>query len=639
MGATRGSSRTEKKPSILETINENDINETTEDHDDEAGRGHETSQKLKSGTPEKEVQVQQTPVEPESESDIIMIETHTNTANNTNNSIRTRGRAKSSSANTRTRVSAKATRKKRDELAQESLRESVQQLINLAKYEIEIDPYRGIFDDRSEDEENPKPFSSCSNIFMDTSSGDIDMSMSSSCHDSHGMNQMILDTIQCPCVKSWLGGEIEKQEAAALKAKKAKRRRSINGKKQKSKSKKQKKTETTSVDDQDIILLDEGNENGTTVVKNDGHTVPNDKSGPCDSGEDDSSGIEQQSLSFVKVKRKTKSGFICACDFNPFCLFSMGGVIDEYLNGMIREHCKSVKIEACSSGKANDGVTVLMDTDTNATSVDTDAFDRTSSSGIANGPIQAGSTNSGHDDDVNMVDITASEDLNIAGPTEKPAGSNDDDMMDTDGKNATFESRHKPSTIKSRHSHVVGEMLKQDSVIPESDTNTSTGIDMNLRKFINVDNQRISNYLESVGISEGESDKYLSIVQKWHQDMAYDKGDSNIREGKEINGDKMFAFCRPVGMRNLGATCYLNSQLQCLVANLEFIQGVFRWAKDSSDLGPAHTSNQMTLVLSQMQTLLARMIYGPETVVCTDDFSKALCLENNEMQDPNEFAR
>lgn len=47
----------------------------------------------------------------------------------------------------------------------------------------------------------------------------------------------------------------------------------------------------------------------------------------------------------------------------------------------------------------------------------------------------------------------------------------------------------------------------------------------------------------------------------------------------------------------------------------------------------------MNSVLSTMQLLFARMAYGSEATLTTQEFSDALGLENDEMQDPNEFAR
>jgi hypothetical protein len=115
---------------------------------------------------------------------------------------------------------------------------------------------------------------------------------------------------------------------------------------------------------------------------------------------------------------------------------------------------------------------------------------------------------------------------------------------------------------------------------------------------------------------------------------------ANFDEG----GDKI-RLSTPPGLRNLGATCYLNSQLQCLSQNLGFVSGLFSWRKRRSDPSalrysktPDAADERMSNVLSNMQSILSRMRYGPDRVICTNDFASALGLENDEMQDPNEVS-
>ena len=95
----------------------------------------------------------------------------------------------------------------------------------------------------------------------------------------------------------------------------------------------------------------------------------------------------------------------------------------------------------------------------------------------------------------------------------------------------------------------------------------------------------------------------------------------------------MLLLSTPPGLRNLGATCYLNSQLQCLSQNLGFIRGLFSWIPSGLD-----AENRMSKIISSMQSILVQMRYGPDSVIYTNDFAAALNLENGEMQDPNEVS-
>ena len=127
-------------------------------------------------------------------------------------------------------------------------------------------------------------------------------------------------------------------------------------------------------------------------------------------------------------------------------------------------------------------------------------------------------------------------------------------------------------------------------------------------------------------------DRWLGTIQSVHNDLImHHHEECSVSPACQSK----IRLSIPPGLLNLGATCYLNSQLQCLAQNLGFVHGVFSWTRPLS-ANVSDLDNMMNNVLETMQSVLAGMRYGPESVVCTNNFASALSLENNEMQDPNE---
>ena len=148
-----------------------------------------------------------------------------------------------------------------------------------------------------------------------------------------------------------------------------------------------------------------------------------------------------------------------------------------------------------------------------------------------------------------------------------------------------------------------------------------------IRGSIHIDLANIRTHASNLVCNgEGDVEKYCAMMNSYQSQLILPTPEASTTEC----GEKM-QISVPPGLRNLGATCYLNSQLQCLAQNLGFVHGLFTWRQVGAD-------NRMSKVLTQMQSILARMKYGPQRVICTNEFATALKLENDEMQDPNEVS-
>jgi len=166
-----------------------------------------------------------------------------------------------------------------------------------------------------------------------------------------------------------------------------------------------------------------------------------------------------------------------------------------------------------------------------------------------------------------------------------------------------------------------------------------------LRPCTMVKTQPIREYLSNLlstapAKSAGDTtvDDLLDIFNRWQSSLIFS---NPLMDDKKAN-DLELPIALPPGISNLGATCYLNTQLQCLAQNKEFMHGITSWKAADMTLetgaDDAH-SERMKSVLTKMQLLLASMVEGSQRTMTTKEFSNALGIEHGEQQDPNEFAR
>lgn len=415
--------------------------------------------------------------------------------------------------------------------------------IELVRYEVDVDPYRGIFDASG----NRKGiFRKCAEVFSFGNSKNYDMNSTNQNHHKEDADNQLLNNntdticygIICPCISSWI--QEEKQKLQASTKRKIKRRKNCIPRSLHRAPPKGQLTDDSSVVE---IKVDEDDGDNTTQNSSAGKDPSEQLEDDIDFNEEKT--IDQEDdhkLDATRIRRNAHMNYSCACDNNPFCLLSIGGVMDEYLQSMIEQSMRYQMPEP-----------LPLTSQWNPKDVFDDRFSKY------------------------II----------------PVSSNYIHKISSNGAD------HRKDNLEE------------------------------LRAPLVVQKNSIVQYLRSV-LKLSDAEVYARLVEL---DMYYSQ---LIFSGNicEVSDESEFKICRPVGISNLGATCYLNSQLQCLAANVAFMNGVLKWKDDGTS-----QNAQMNLVISRLQDLLAHMVHGANTIVSTGEFSSALGLENDEMQDPNEFAR
>lgn len=366
-----------------------------------------------------------------------------------------------------------------------------------------------------------------------------------------------------------------------------------------------------------------------------------------------------QELFTVGVRPEGKD-FACPCDFNPLCLATLGGVV----NDVMEERCRALN-EALPPERKGSPPTVAKFLKTAAGKVikkskendDDDEVQVVGESISSSGATTANKKSS----PVEIVDIEEVKPTprkrSVFRDPARDSDSSDPFEFNGDNRETPIARKKKANSssvpwssplLKASTNAVTDENpadIFTTSAIPQQELSAITFAEETrdalkaARHSVEVDTASLRSYIHrmlrveplSVDEDDGERltvDKYMKILKDWHQHLQF----VNPVADEKVLADDRTSLSMPPGISNLGATCYLNTQLQCLAQNLTFLNGIFSWRM-------VDESHQMNSVMSKLQKLLAEMFLGGHCKLTTLDFSNSLGLEHHEQQDPNEFAR
>ena len=349
---------------------------------------------------------------------------------------------------------------------------------------------------------------------------------------------------------------------------------------------------------------------------------------------------------------------IYKCDFNPFCLASLGGVMNDILRERSEEAQRQIRALSIPASSA-----VLEKSDEEEGNDDDPGL---TDDKEGKRPRVINLTGGDQTDDVSaIVDATDSRQKDDDSNEDMEFTGNEAKLWDAKAKErqkeSTSTSSDKAMVIRippaipfeaskaiSSPSNAINHVFTREITTAEEEYRRSM-FEYNkftkesleeLRKDLKLDVEPIKEYISSrvekfIADGRGNSVKtpqdFLELIRKWHKSTMFEEPPQN-RRAEEASREEILLSVPP-GISNLGATCYLNTQLQCLAQNTTFLDGIFSWKHQKGG------EDRMNSVMSSLQTLLAEMLLGGGNKVSTSDFSNALGLDFGEQQDPNEFAR
>jgi len=154
-------------------------------------------------------------------------------------------------------------------------------------------------------------------------------------------------------------------------------------------------------------------------------------------------------------------------------------------------------------------------------------------------------------------------------------------------------------------------------------------MDCLFRKYVMVEREKISKHVKKMLQPTGTDD----LTALLHRIIDYNRSllSSNVITEQEQDDTKVF-ICIPPGMKNFGATCYVNSQLQCLALIPPLIDRLLSLTDD--ELTKSKNGN----IVSCLQELFVDLKFGWSCKVSPHRVVDSIGLDHDEQQDAHEFA-